>query len=270
MRKSNFYRLLLVAAAAFTSSTAFGQVDIQLRARQMPGWDARAREGRCEIRVWVDNRAEVRMRGDQIFVRTLEGAKGRDEGSECSQPLPYNSVREFQIRQTAGRSRVALAQEPSRMNNYTAMISIDDTQGGGDNYAFEVTWRAEADIATAPAPFFDDVRACQDIVRARFQSQNGRGSYIDFATFANRLGQDGNRGQDQNRGQDRNGRNQGWNRGQESIQGSGSARTRNESREITYSCVVDTRQNQVVSGNYQYSGAGLRTYDRGNDRGQLR
>ncbi len=255
--------LFLIAAGIFTSSAAFGQVDIQLRARRLPGWDARSREGRCEIRVWVDNRAEVRMRGDAIFVRTLEGSRGRDEGSECSQPLPYNSVRGFRIRQTAGRTQVTLAQEPSRMNNFTAMISINDPQGGGDNYAFEVSWQAEADVTTAPAPFFDDVRACQDAVRQRFQSQNGRGSYIDFNNFAGRQGQDQGPGRDA-------GRSQGRNRGQESIQGSGTARRPNESRELTYSCMVDMRQNQVMSGTYQYTGGGLRTNDRSTERRQLR
>lgn len=247
--------LLFVAATVFTASAAFGQGEIQLRARQLPGWDARAREGRCVIRVWVDNRAEVRMRGDQIFVRTLEGSRGRDEGSECSQPLPYNSVRDFQIRQTDGRKRVTLAQEPSRMNNYTAMISIDDSQGGGDTYAFEVSWHADADVTTASAPFFDDVRACQDAVRQRFLSQNGRNSYIDFNGFADRQGQAQGPGRGWGQGQGRN-------RGQESIQGRGSARTRFESRDLTYSCVIDLRQNQVVSRNYQYSGEGLRTNDR--------
>ena len=258
-------RLLLISAGIFMSSAAFGQVEIQLRARQLPGWDARAREGRCEIRVWVDNRAEVRMRGDSIFVRTLEGSRGRDEGSECSQPLPYNSVRGFQIRQISGRTRVTLAQEPSRMNNYTAMIFINDPQGGGDNYAFEVSWQAEADVTTAPAPFFDDVRACQDAVRQRFQSQNGRGSYIDFNSFADRQGQDKDRGPGRNAG-----RSKGRNRGQESIQGNGSARRPNESRDLTYSCIVDTRQNQVLSAAYQYSGSPLRSNDRAYDRGQLR
>ena len=255
----------LIAAVVFTSSAAFGQFDIQVRARQLPGWDARAREGHCEIRVWVDNRAEVRMRGDAIFVRTLEGSRGRDEGSECSQPLPYNSVRDFQIRQTAGRNPVALSQEPNRMNNYTALMSIEDRQGGGDNYAFEVSWRAEADIATAPAPFFDDVRACQDAVRQRFLSQNGRGSYIDFDGFADR------RGFELDRGQGRYSRQYpGRSRGQESIQGRGSARGWNESRDITYSCVIDTRQNQVMSEAYQYSGGSLRMNDRLDRRRQLR
>jgi len=181
---------LICSAALLTASAALGQSEMQMRARQQPGWDVRAREGRGEIRVWVDNRAEVRMRGDTIFVRTLEGSKGRDEGSSCSQAIPYNGVRGFQIHQTAGRNQMALAQEPSRANNYTATIAIDDPQGGGDTYAFEVTWQADAEVAAAPAPFFDDVRACQDTVRARFQSQNGRGSYIDFDAFAGRRSDD--------------------------------------------------------------------------------
>jgi hypothetical protein len=261
--------LLVIAAAAITSGAAFGQGDIQLRARQLPGWDARAREGRCEIRVWVDNRAEVRMRGDQVFVRTLEGSKGRDEGSECSQPLPYNSVRDFKIRQTAGRNQVALAQEPGRMNNYTALISIEDRQGGGDTYAFEVSWHAEADVAAAPAPFFDEVRACQDAVRQRFLSQNGRGSYIDFANFADRRGQAQGQDQDTRFGRDA-GRYQGRSKAQESIQGTGSARNANESRELTYSCLVDARQNQVVSATYQYSGDRVRGSETSRSMRQLR
>jgi hypothetical protein len=263
---TNFrFCLALTAASVLSSNAAFGQVDIQIRARQLPGWDVRAREGRCEIRLWVDNRAEVRMRGDTIFVRTLEGSRGRDEGSACSQPLPYNSVRGFEIRQTAGRSRVTVAQEPSRMNNYTASIAIEDRQGGGDDYAFEVTWRAEADIAAAPAAFFDDVRACQDVVRLRFQRQNGRGAYIDFDRFADRQGQEPGRGQGRGAASY-----QSRNRGQETILGRGSARSSNETRELTYSCVVDTRQNQVMSGSYQYGAAGQRTKDRPNDRRPLR
>jgi hypothetical protein len=262
---------LMCGAVLLTSSAVSGQSEIQMRARQQPGWDVRAREGRCEIRVWVDNRAEVRMRGDAIYVRTVEGSKGRDEGSECSQPLPYNSVRDFQIRQTAGRSRITLAQEPGRMNNFTAMIAIEDSQGGGDNYAFEVTWRAGNDVATAPAAFFDDVRACQDAVRQRFQSQNGRGSYIDFQSFADRLVDGQERGRDRDRDH-QSAQNQSRNRtqGQESIQGRGSARGPNESRELTYACTVDMRRNQVLTGSYNYTGPVLRGNERWNSGKSLR
>lgn len=258
MSKKTYYRLLAAGAAVLVSSICFGQTEIQLRARQLPGWDPRQREGHCQIRVWVDDRAEVRMRGDRIWVSTLQGAKGRDEGSECSQPLPFNSVRDFQVRQVAGRSHVGLAQDPSRGNNYTAMIAIEDRQGGGDNYAFDVSWSAEGDVSNAPAPFFDDIRACQDIVRQRFTSQNGRGSYIDFESFADRQGLGQNQGgydRDRYRGQSRS-------RDQERIQGRGSAKSRNESRDLVYSCVIDTQRNQVESGEYQYSGGGVRVNER--------
>lgn len=229
------------AAALLFASVGFAQVEIQLRVRQQPGWDPRAREGRCEVRVWVDHQAELRMRGDGVFVRTLEGARSYDEGSACSQPLPYNSVRDLQVRQIAGRSRVNLVQAPDRMNNYTALISINDDQGGGDHYAFEVTWRSDGDRPNAPAPFFDDVRACQDSVRQRFLSRNGRGAYIDFYDSADR----------QNQYQ-----------GRELIRGRGTAKNQNESRDLSYSCVTDTRTSQVRSGDYQYSGGGPFTNER--------
>lgn len=253
-----YRRVLFIAAAVMAAGSCFGQGEIQLRARQLPGWDPRQREGHCQIRVWVDDRAEVRLRGDRIWVTTLQGAKSRDEGSECSQPLPYNSVSGFQIRQTAGRNQIRMAQEPNRGNNYTALIAIEDPQGGGDDYAFDLTWHADSDVGSAPAPFFDDVRACQDIVRQRFASRNGRGAYIDFDNFADRenLRQgDFNGYQDRNRGPYQN-------RGPELIQGRGIAKNRGESRDLNYSCVVDTQRGQVQSGSYQYSGDSIRIDER--------
>ena len=117
----SFMGSVIMGVLLFTSA-GFAQVEIQLRVGQKPGWDPRAREGRCEVRVWVDHHAELRLRGDGIVVRTLEGARSYDEGSACSQPLPYNSVRDFQIRQMAGRNPVNLMQPPNRMNNYTAVL----------------------------------------------------------------------------------------------------------------------------------------------------
>jgi hypothetical protein len=256
MSKTIFPRLLLTATAVLSAGQCYAQSELQVRAQQLPGWDQKQREGRCQIRLWVDDRAEVRLRGDRIWVTTLQGAKGRDEGSACSQALPFNAVRDFQIRQIAGRSRVAMAQDPSRANNYTAMFSVEDRQGGGDNYEFEVTWRADTNVANVPAPFFDDVRACQDAVRQRFLAQNGRGAYVDFDSFADR--QVGNSDQSQGRGQARG---QGWRdqgRDQEQIQGRGTAKSRSETRAIAYFCLIDTQRNLVQSGTYNYSGESVR------------
>jgi len=256
MSKTIFPRLLLTATAVLSGGQCYAQSELQVRARQLPGWDLKQREGRCQIRLWVDDRAEVRLRGDRIWVTALQGAKGRDEGSACSQALPFNAVRDFQIRQLAGRTHVAVAQDPSRANNYTAMFSVEDRQGGGDNYEFEVTWRADIDVANAPAPFFDDVRACQDTVRQRFTAQNGRGSYIDFDSFADRQGASPDRSQGQGHGRGQGWRDQG--RDQERIQGRGTAKSRSETRQISYSCVIDTQRNLVQSGVYNYSGESVR------------
>jgi len=238
MSSRNYYR---IAVALLFASVGFAQIEIQFRVRPQPGWDPRAREGRCEVRVWVDHSAELRIRGDGIFVRTTEGARSYDEGSTCSHPLPYNSIRDFQVRQTAGRNRVNLVQQPNRANNYTALCSINDDQGGGDHYAFEVTWGSEGDRPNAPAAFFDDIRACQDSARQRFLSRNGRGAYVDFDGSAER----------QNQNQDR-----------ELIRGRGTAKSARESRDLTYSCVVDTRSGQVRSGDYQYVSGGSRMNER--------
>jgi len=263
MTTSNTRSLILIGAAVLTATAGFGQSEFQLHPHQLPGWDARTREGRCDVRVWVDHRAQIQMRGDSISVRTLEGSRGRDDGSQCTQAMPYNSVTGFSMRQTGGRNRVTLEQEPSRMNNYTATFSIDDPQGGGDNYAFEVTWQGEpAAVTSAPAPFFDDIRACQDTVRQRFVSINGRGSYVDFDNSAARHAENGDNDRRQNQYQRRNS-------GEEIIEGHGTARNWNESRPVSYSCSIDTRQNQVMSGNYQFTAESVRAEGRDN-RKQLR
>lgn len=251
-------KILAGLAALLCTIPAVAQVDLQIRSRQLPGWDLRAREGRCEVKVWVDNRAEVRMRGDRIFVRTLEGSRAHNEDSQCSQSLPLNAVADFRVNQLAGRSRINLVQPPNRGNNFTALIEIEDQQGGGDNYAFEVTWRAEPNVTNSPAPFFDEVRACQDLVRRRFQAQNGAGAYLDFDNFADRQGQDNDRMGNGNR---RNSRN---NNGTEMIRGQGTARSRDESRDVTYSCTIDTSRNRVISGIYRYTGEASRSF--GNTR----
>jgi hypothetical protein len=49
-----FHRLLIITGAAISSSAAFGQIDIQLHARQMPGWTpALARVVARSVSGWI-------------------------------------------------------------------------------------------------------------------------------------------------------------------------------------------------------------------------
>jgi hypothetical protein len=114
----------------------------QFRVRRMPGWDERAPEGRCEIRVLVDDEANIFVEGDLVTVETVRGRPGRDAGSECSQPLPRGQgLVDFEFRGIDGRGRVELIQRPERRNGFRAWVRIEDRQGGAEEYHFRLRWR---------------------------------------------------------------------------------------------------------------------------------
>lgn len=114
----------------------------QFRARRTRGWDERAPEGRCEIRVLVDDEVNVFLEGDLVTVETVRGRPGRDAGSECSQPLPRGQgLVDFEFRGIDGRGRVELIQRPERRNGFRAWVRIDDHQGGAEEYHFRLRWR---------------------------------------------------------------------------------------------------------------------------------
>jgi hypothetical protein len=46
----------------------------------------------------------------------------------------------LQIRRIRGRGSVDLIQEPSRENDYSAMIRVRDNRSGSDTYEIEVSW----------------------------------------------------------------------------------------------------------------------------------
>ena len=58
MSKTLFHRFLLAATAVLSAGRCYAQSEIQVRARQLPGRDQKQREGRCQIRLWVDDRAK--------------------------------------------------------------------------------------------------------------------------------------------------------------------------------------------------------------------
>ena len=98
MRKSLI--TLAVAGALLGSAGAMAQQDYRLGdapftfrvAPAAPEWTLNADEGQCRLRVWVDDRAQVQLRGDQIVVNTIAGRRSFDQGSVCTQPLPFHHV----------------------------------------------------------------------------------------------------------------------------------------------------------------------------------
>ncbi len=240
---------LAVAGALFGSAAAMAQ-DYRLGDRpytfrvgpSAPEWNLNAAEAQCRLRIFVDDKAQVQLRGDQITVQTQSGRRSYDQGSVCTQPLPFNRVEDFRVSLEKGRGRVADVNSPNRRNNYTGAITIEDPQRGGDNYELVVAWRnpdgTSAPIASSdPYPYYDEVRACQDRVRsdliARQRDRDNEDPYVEFTGVPVRDEVAANR---------------------ERIRGDAWVRVRERSRPITYECVLNDRTNRVLTASFEFRG----------------
>ena len=234
-------KLLAALAIALGSGAASAQTvryvdDYSFRVGRAPDWNIAAADGVCQLRLYVDDRARVEMRGDQIIVRTQSGRRSFDQGSVCNQPLPFHRVDDFRVTADRGRGEVFDISPPNRRNNFTGALTIHDPQNDGDTYNVTIAWRnpearrVEPIAAADPFPFFDETRACQEKVRADFVRRNEEDSYLEFTSVPMRdeLGPNRDR-----------------------IRGEAWARNRLETRPVTYECVVNERTNRVVTATYE-------------------
>ncbi|MCC6243455.1 MAG: hypothetical protein IT353_11480 [Gemmatimonadaceae bacterium] len=107
-------------------------------------FDDRGRFGRDEGRfAWsgdVDDVAEIRIQGRRVEYRTRSGAPLRNERSNLrGAGLPRRSVN-LELNVLRGRGSVVVIQEPSRRNDFTAIIRIIDKRGGYGDYDFDLRW----------------------------------------------------------------------------------------------------------------------------------
>jgi hypothetical protein len=95
--------------------------------------------GRMTWRGRVDDDVRIRIRGGAAEVETIGGTAYYD-----GQPNFFNSLpnRRVTVRLTAkrGRGEIFIEQQPSRDNDFTAIIRIKDPKGGASQYDFELQW----------------------------------------------------------------------------------------------------------------------------------
>ena len=101
MKIASFCRLGMVAAILFTVLPL--SADTQFRVRKMVRNDVPPGKGQCDIRLQVDDEVEVTLRGDLVYLRTIRGRDGRDDGSECNEPLPNHPAANFNFEVKDGR-----------------------------------------------------------------------------------------------------------------------------------------------------------------------
>ena len=97
------------------------------------------RGGRMTWRGRVDDDVRIRIRGGSADVETLGGTPYYDGQPNFSNSLPSRRVT-VRLTRIRGRGDMFIEQQPSRENDFTAIIRIKDLRGGADNYEFSLEW----------------------------------------------------------------------------------------------------------------------------------
>jgi hypothetical protein len=118
--------------------------DTRFRIRRMTRDDVPLGKGQCDIRLQVDNEAEVSVRGDNVLIHTISGRDPYDDGSECNAPLPDRQPVDFRFEVKDSRGEIRLIAEPSRRNDFAAVVLIRDSAGGTGRYHFRLSWDMRA------------------------------------------------------------------------------------------------------------------------------
>src|SRR5688572_2989874 len=97
------------------------------------------RGGRMTWRGRVDDDVRIRIRGGSADVETLGGTPYYDGQPNFENSLPNRRVT-VRLTEKRGRGEILIEQQPSRENDFTAVIRIRDTRGGASEYAFTLEW----------------------------------------------------------------------------------------------------------------------------------
>ena len=87
----------------------------------------------------VDDDVRIRIRGGAADVETIGGTAYYDGQPNFSNSLPNRRVT-VRLTQKRGRGDVFIEQQPTRENDFTAIVRIKDSRGGASEYEFTLEW----------------------------------------------------------------------------------------------------------------------------------
>lgn len=99
-----------------------------------------SRSGRMTWRGRVDDDVRIVIRGGRAEVETIGGTPYYDAVTNFSASLPRRRVT-VSLLKRRGRGEVSIEQQPSRENDFAAVIRVRDSRGGASEYEFEVSWQ---------------------------------------------------------------------------------------------------------------------------------
>jgi len=101
--------------------------------------DTGNRSGSMTWRGRVDDDVRIRIRGGSADVETIGGTPYYDAQPNFLNSLPNRRVT-VRLTEKRGRGEIFIEQQPTRENDFTAVVRIRDTKGGASDYAFTLEW----------------------------------------------------------------------------------------------------------------------------------
>jgi len=95
--------------------------------------------GRLRWRGKVDGDTQLLVRRSEVESRALSGLPASGITFNFTSPLPRRAA-DVQLEKKKGRGDIEIVQQPSRNNDFTAVVEIRDKKGGADDYEFELIW----------------------------------------------------------------------------------------------------------------------------------
>jgi len=131
-----------------TIQTLMADISTQLNSTRLDPFEPRdprdedtspARSGRMTWRGRVDDDVRIVIRGGRAEVETIGGTPFYDAATDFNASLPRRRVT-VSVQKRRGRGEVFIEQQPSRENDFAAVIRIRDPRGGASEYEFDVSW----------------------------------------------------------------------------------------------------------------------------------
>ena len=108
--------------------------------RDRDGFGTRRDAGVMRFSGMVDDVAEIRIRGRRVDVVSRSGRPPYNVRYDVRGAGLPNYALPLDLRRNAGRGNVTVVQQPRAWNSWTAVIRIDDSSGGPDNYDIDLRW----------------------------------------------------------------------------------------------------------------------------------
>jgi hypothetical protein len=91
----------------------------------------------------VDGIDDILVRGSQVKIEHVSALPIQSQDHRFSAPLPFAEV-DVQLQVVKGRGSIRILEQPSKRNQYTAVVRVDDQDhSGSERYEFELSWSRE-------------------------------------------------------------------------------------------------------------------------------